>query len=32
MSLRKAIEQVALREGTEKMSSRDIQNIIRKNT
>ena len=29
--LRKAIEQVALREGTEKMSSRDIENIIRKN-
>ena len=31
MSLRKAIEQVVLREGTEKMSSRDVQNIIRKN-
>ena len=31
MSLRKAIEQVVLREGTEKMSSREVQNIIKKN-
>ena len=31
MSLRKAIEQVVLREGTEKMSSREVENIIKKN-
>ena len=31
MSLRKAIEKVVLREGTEKMSSREVENIIKKN-